>query len=488
MRRIAAALIVSLLTLVSFAVPSVGAADPVNPKVAIIVGPVGSLTDAYRADGDAAYDEALKYTSNVVKVYTPTATWAAAKAAMQGASIVIYLGHGNGFPSPYRTSPWPYSQNGLGLNPQAGTDDTKTQYYGEYYLANEVRLAPNAVVLLHHLCYASGNSEPGQAVPTDAIARQRVDNMAAGWLQTGARAVIAEAHSSPAWYVNQLFTTHKTVDQVWRDAPTYLGNDFSFPSSRTPGATAQMDPDGTPNGYRRAATGWLDVTTDQVTGASFAGPVGDATPSAAVLSLAAAVPVLSLTTSAPVITWGTGIVLTARLGENGAGRPVELQAAADGATWSTIAALTTDESGQASLAYRPATNLYYRAVFAGAPDLAGATSPTVRTVVRQIAILRPTTGGVVRSIARNTSITFTTTVRPARPELAPATVRFLLYLRVGSAWQLQATQDVVIDGAGLARTAFTFASPGQWAVRAVANPTPYNANSVMSPLQRYSVP
>ena len=31
---------------------------------------------------------------------------------------------------------------------------------------------------------------------------------------------------------------------------------FSFASSRTPGATAEMDPDGTPGGYWRAATGW----------------------------------------------------------------------------------------------------------------------------------------------------------------------------------------------------------------------------------------
>jgi hypothetical protein len=477
----------SLLALATVAIPSVGAGAPANPKVAIIVGPVGSSTDAYRADGDAAYEEALKYTSNVVKVYTPTATWDAAKAAMEGASIVIYLGHGNGFPSPYRTSPWPYSQNGLGLNPQAGTDDSTTQYYGEYYLANEVRLAPNAVVLLHHLCYASGNSESGQTPPTDAIARQRVDNMAAGWLGIGARAVIAEAHFAPAWYVNQLFTTHKTVDQVWRDAPTYGGNDFSFPSSRTPGATAQMDPDGTPNGYWRAATGWLDLTTDQVTGAGFAEPVGNAIPSPAVTDAMPSPAVIDLTTSSPVITWGTGIVLAARLGENGTGRPIELQATGDGVTWSTIAALTTDGSGQASLAYRPATSLFYRAVFAGAPDLGGATSPTVRTVVRQIAILRPTTGGKVRPIARNTSITFTATVRPARPELAPAMVRFLLYLRVGSAWQLQASQDVAIDGAGLASSVFTFATSGQWAVRAIANPTPYNANSVMSPLQRYSV-
>lgn len=275
MRKIAAALVVSLLALATVAIPSVGAAAPAEPKVVIIVGPVGSSTSYYRSDGEAAYAEALKYTSNVVKVFTPTATWAAAKAALQGASIVVYMGHGNGFPSPYRTSPWPYSQNGLGLNPKAGTDNTTTQYWGEYYLARDVKLAPNAVVLLHHLCYASGNSESGKTPPTLSQARQRVDNFAAGWLATGARAVVAEGHFSPAWYIRQLFTTHKTVDQIWHDSPTYNGNDFTFLSTRTPGATAEMDPDGSPNGYWRAVTGWLETTTDEITGAPYAATDSD---------------------------------------------------------------------------------------------------------------------------------------------------------------------------------------------------------------------
>ncbi len=166
MRRIAAAAVIGLLVMAGFGVPGASAAAPPQPKVVIIVGPVASSTAYYKSDGDAAYAEARKYTSNVVKVYTPNATWAAARKALQGASVVIYMGHGNGFPSPYRTSPWPYSQNGLGLNPKAGVNNSTTKYYGEYYLAREVDLAPNAIVLLHHLCYASGNSESGKPKPT----------------------------------------------------------------------------------------------------------------------------------------------------------------------------------------------------------------------------------------------------------------------------------------------------------------------------------
>jgi len=196
---------------------------------------------------------------------------------------------------------------------------------------------------------------------------------------------------------------------------------------------------------------------------------------------------ITLTTSAPVITWGSGIVLSVQFGVNGAGKTFQLQAALDGVTWSTIATLTTDLAGRASLSYRPATNLFYRAVFAGTPDLLGATSATVRTVVRQIAILRPTNRGAVRSIARSTSITFTTTVRPARPELALATARFVFYRRISGVWTLVVKRDVLIDATGVARTTFKFTTSGQWYVRARANPTPNNANSIWSPVERYSV-
>jgi len=195
---------------------------------------------------------------------------------------------------------------------------------------------------------------------------------------------------------------------------------------------------------------------------------------------------ITLTTSASVITWATGIVLTTQFGLNGAGKTFQLQAARDGVNWGTIATLTTDSAGRATFAYRPATNNWYRVVFAGTPDLSAATSATVRTVVRQIALLRPTNGGHVRAVSLNSSVTFTTTVRPARPELARAKVSFYFYHLAGNSWRLVAKRDVYIDSAGLARYTFKFTSSGQWYVRSAANPTTYNANSVMSPVERYS--
>ncbi len=205
--------------------------------------------------------------------------------------------------------------------------------------------------------------------------------------------------------------------------------------------------------------------------------------------------VITITTSAPmppgahdpVITWGQGFTLGIQFAASGSGKTVALQGTRDGTTWTTITSLTMASSGGTTYYYTPVTNLWYRAVFAGTADLGAATSNQVRTVVRQIAIMRPTNFGHVRTISHNTSVTFTTTVRPARPELAPATVSFWFYRQSGGSWVLAAKRDVLIDAAGLARTTFTFTSSGQWYVRSAANPTPYNANSVMSPVERYSV-
>jgi len=188
--------------------------------------------------------------------------------------------------------------------------------------------------------------------------------------------------------------------------------------------------------------------------------------------------VLTLAASAAVITWASPVTLSIRFPANGANRTVALQGTRDGVAWTTIANLVTDGTGSASLTYRPPTNLFYRAVFGGAPDLSPALSATVRTVVRQIALLRPAGSPIVQAIARNTTVAFTTIVRPARPELAPATVTYRISQLVAGRWTLVATRNVVADANGLAPLAWTFTTPGRWSVSSAANPTPYNANSM----------
>ncbi len=249
MRALTAALLMGVMVALG-AVAPVAAATRV-PKVALIVGPVGDITPRYRALADDAARVARQHGAQVVKVYSPDATWPAVSKAITGASIVVYLGHGNGWPSRYRDELFPPSQNGFGLNPVAGVDDSAHQYFGEASV-DDVKLAPNAVVLLHHLCYASGNTEPGLPEGTVDQAIQRVDNYAAGFLRAGARAVVAEAHMGPAWYVKNLLTTKQSIEKIWNRSPNAHGNTFRVSSDRSPGYTARLDPNTSSGGYYRS--------------------------------------------------------------------------------------------------------------------------------------------------------------------------------------------------------------------------------------------
>ena len=250
MRRSALVLVLTLLATFAAAIPPASASTE-GAKVVIIVGATHGATSAYRSYADQAYAEAIKYTPNVVKVYSPNATWARVKAAVAGASVVIYMGHGNGWPSPYTYDPNYTTKDGFGLNATEGAGDYNNVYYGEPYVST-LELAPGAVVILNHLCYAAGNPEPGAAEPTVSVAQQRVDNYAAGFLKAGAAAVIADGHGGPIGYLRDLFTTSLPLESLWAGQSNANGNIVSFPSVRTPGAIAFQDPQTPTSGFYRS--------------------------------------------------------------------------------------------------------------------------------------------------------------------------------------------------------------------------------------------
>lgn len=254
MRRVIVGLIVAVLGVGLVGPIGVAAASPSTrvPKVVLVVGPAGAATDRYRAQARSAAALARRYTSDVTEIYSPDATWPAVKDALQGASLVVYMGHGNGWPSRYRDSLYPPTQNGFGLNPTAGGGDGTHQYFGEGPIADDIRLAPNAVVLLNHLCYASGNTEPGLPEGTLAMAKQRVDNFAAGFVAAGAAAVIAEAHDDPEYMLRAVLGGRGAIEAAWRHAPTANGRSFAFDSRRSPGYIAQMDPERSRSGFTRS--------------------------------------------------------------------------------------------------------------------------------------------------------------------------------------------------------------------------------------------
>lgn len=240
-------------------------ASAASIKVVIVVGPVGSKTEEYRTSARSYARLARGYGAAVTEIYSPNATWSRVKSALQGANLLIYLGHGNGYPSPYGSFQ-KYTKNGFGLNATAGNGNSNTKYWGEYYLARDIRMAPNAVVILNRLCYASGNSEWGAANPTKATAIKRVDNYGAGFLRTGARAVFAEAISSVSYTVRQLLTGSRSMNSILMNHPAASdARDFYFDSSRTGWARAHLDPPRVGK-YWRALIGDLGLTAKEFRG------------------------------------------------------------------------------------------------------------------------------------------------------------------------------------------------------------------------------
>jgi hypothetical protein len=271
MRKLALALAIGLLLAGSATVTAAPAAASALPqtKVVIVAGAgLGTLASTYRSYADSAAATFAKYTSNVTRVYSPSATWANVQAAAQGANILVYVGHGSGWPNPYVGYHQPNGDNGMGLDTYVGDGDYTKTYYGENYMA-QLGLAPNAVVILHHLCYASGNEEWGRGLPSLAVARQRVEGYASGFLRGGAKAVIVEGVHDISYYIDELFTGHTTVDAMWKSAPSFHNHVTAWESSDSPTYTAQIDPsldNPAPDGdyYYRSMVGLPSLSTDSV--------------------------------------------------------------------------------------------------------------------------------------------------------------------------------------------------------------------------------
>ena len=249
----------------------VRASTPV--KVVVVVGPTHALTDSNLQSGAAIAQRAAADGAQVVTVFHPDATWAAVSAAAVGANVLIYLGHGNGFPSPYTTSLMPDREDGMGLDPEEGAQADQVQYYGEQYMAT-LRLAPDSLVFLNHLCYASGDSEPGQPEPTQAVAIERVDNFAAGFIAGGASAVLALGAQDVGGIVDGLFGPPQTLDQLFMADGGIGVASITVPSTRTPGARLHLDPETPTSGFYRSLAGNLDLLTSAVVAGASAASQG----------------------------------------------------------------------------------------------------------------------------------------------------------------------------------------------------------------------
>lgn len=263
-----ALVLAAVLLALSSSIVAAPAAAATAMKVVIVVGPTEAGTGHNIADAKQLAVQARGYGATVIEIYSPNATWSRVRSAAQGANVFIYMGHGNGWPSPYK----PFTTknaDGLGLNAAAGHGNANVTYYGEWYLAHYIRLAPNAVVLLRGLCYSAGNSEPGKPNPTVAVGKARVDNFAAGFLRTGAKAVFAEPYGGVGYILDAIFRSDLTVSQIfasgrnggWSWGGTLIST--TFQSVRTGFATVISERE-TAGRFRRSVTGNLNLTASSV--------------------------------------------------------------------------------------------------------------------------------------------------------------------------------------------------------------------------------
>jgi hypothetical protein len=261
--RLYALPVLALLLAVGGLSASATPATAAGVKVVVVVGPVGSSTANYIKNAKKYAAQARSYGASVIELYSPMATWAKVKAAAKGANIFIYLGHGNGHPSPYGAF-FADRKDGLGLNQASGKGNNNTKYYGETFVKKSLALAPNSVVILNRLCYASGNAEWGRANPSKATAKRRADNYGAGFLRAGAKAVFANGIDSISFIIRSLMKTNMTMGQIFKADPAWTGTrDFTFASARTAGARVWMDPYAAKR-YYHSLVGNFSLTAAQV--------------------------------------------------------------------------------------------------------------------------------------------------------------------------------------------------------------------------------
>lgn len=282
-RLLVAALVLGLLCFgardLAHPVPVLAGSPAAGVKVVIIVGPASGSTNEYINQANVLADQAQAQGMRVTKIYTPRATWDIVKEKSQGANLLVYFGHGNGFPSRHGQEIHEDSQDGFGLNACYETCgfSGNTKYYGANYVRKHINLAENAIVLLYRLCYASGNAESGIDAPElpsrDAdrrVAFLRVDNFASGFLAAGAGVVIAWGWPQKIDLPHELAKTDKTINKIFEDRANNTGSpnafigkdDYYVDSKRTDGATVHLDPHRS-YGYLRAITGDMGLTAKE---------------------------------------------------------------------------------------------------------------------------------------------------------------------------------------------------------------------------------
>ena len=267
-------------------------------------------------------------------------------------------------------------------------------------------------------------------------------------------------------------TYRGTVHLTSTDAHATLPADYTFTAADGGVHSTQLT---LATGGAQTVTA-TDVERPTITGTSTVIAVtGTASPTPSPTPTASPTPgaAIALTTSSRAVTYPSRITISAALAGGGSGRVVAIQRRQVGATaWEEVGSITTDATSSGSLVTTPQRTAEYRAVWAGATDLAAATSGAVRVAVSFRLTVSP--AATVRTVSHATRLAWTASVGPAT---AGVTVRFRVYQMTGDGWRLRATTRVATTAAGRAAFSRTFGTVGRWSVQVTALAGPQNASS-----------
>ncbi|MGH2428636.1 MAG: S-layer homology domain-containing protein [Candidatus Limnocylindria bacterium] len=190
---------------------------------------------------DDVADAASAAGATVAKAYSPTATWGNVRNAVDGANVVVYFGHGNGYPNPY-TIGHQYTDrvNGWGVNRTTTNGDSDSWsstmvYCGEkallgtltssdgaaqrQYCTGKVNPAPGFTMVYAQAHYAPGFGEryvESTPLTTLAEAQQRVRNYSRPVFGLGGSAFYATAYGDADEIVTRLLTDGRTHGDLFR--------------------------------------------------------------------------------------------------------------------------------------------------------------------------------------------------------------------------------------------------------------------------------
>lgn len=252
--RLFAAAALATALVAPLAAPNPARAADTPFKVAFIVGPMGSQTSWNRSHADSLAEQAVALGATVAKAYSPNATYAKVRAAVAGANIIVYYGHGNGYPNPYNSKLQPDRNNGWGLNTTTTHGDADSWanhtlvYCGEkalegkltstdgadqrkYCAGGAVAPAPGFVMIYIGSCYTAGGNENGRPAATNSDARAHLAYFsrpmigvlgASGYFAGHAMGVMADLLANPDRSYGDIFNDNLPSVMAGYDMPHQL--------------------------------------------------------------------------------------------------------------------------------------------------------------------------------------------------------------------------------------------------------------------------